>query len=621
VKSFKKLREQSAAKPYRLTLDYGNLQLPGEVATAGASSKSDVIRRDAAKTDPADFNLKDFTLGKRADTERKDISASNYIAFDQKVKEREAEIKSKQASTSNVRPYSSAYNDLMKNIATRSGMLQTTFTNPMSGKRETIRVPNYTSLYPEGSPERENFVEPTIQQRRQAINNFIITTQSDIQSGRLVPDAVYDQMQREAPSTEGDEQLGILRATRDTFKNQLGEETSMKTFKQLREQVGFFDALGNLFGGNKNRNNRNSSRSTSSPTTYSQLIYGRDGIEMNPPAFYDQGFPRDKSDGDDATAFEKSFRVPTSTFARKVTSGETFRVPERVRGSSTTYNDPTGLPVYPLPSNTRSGMYIWGPAKFPDIVRSGTEEKGEASPTPPNRYGIPRNPKVAQELSVYRSQQPPKIPTTYEISTDAYDTVRDLRKDFRTPEAIKAASDELDQRKAIRQSAKDLAAKNRKEREAAQSAAAGRQVRELGRMPSQVDYASKLRDAKAAIADAEKKFKMSEIERKGRAELAAQDAERAQGARDAAREAERVQKQRTQSTLAQTQSDLAASQAAAARTQADLDAARARISTQADQILSGQEMQAQLDATADQLKDVLSQNQRLNALLNQLGRN
>jgi len=354
----------------------------------------------------------------------------------------------------------------------------------------------------------------------------------------------------------------------------------MKTFKQLREQTGFFDALGNLFGRNKNRNNRSSSTPTSSPAptpapstpNYSRLIYGRDGIEMNPPAYYDNAIPY-KTPNPDAPPFWKALQVPTADFARKVTSGEPFKVPEVVLGSSTVFRDPDGLPIFPLPSNTKTSRYPFGPVKgwtVADREEKKTAERrpdtfGDRSvkvaPISPNRYGIPRNPKVAQELSAYRSQQPSKIPTLYQMGPiTGYDAVGDLRKDFRTPEAKKAAFDEYSQRNVIRKRARDLAAKNRKEREAAQSAAAGRQVRELGRMPSLVDYASKLRDAKAAIAAGEKKFKMAEIERKGRAEIAAQDAERAQGQRDATRAAQIIQRKRDQEVLDASRADLASAQ-------------------------------------------------------------
>ena len=138
------------------------------------------------------------------------------------MKEREAEIEQEAGALKNVRPYSAAYNDFLKSAATRKGMVQTTFTNPMTGERQkTIKPPHYTDVFPEGSSERENFVEPTVRQRADAIQRFYGQSRDQIEQGTLVPDDVYAEMQRQNKPAGEDSLLNQYAAFRDTWRRQL----------------------------------------------------------------------------------------------------------------------------------------------------------------------------------------------------------------------------------------------------------------------------------------------------------------------------------------------------------------------------------------------------------------
>ena len=208
-------------------------------------------------------------------------------------------------------------------------------------------------------------------------------------------------------------------------------------------------------------------------TDYSMLIYGRPGIEMNPPLAYDQGEPiysrREYEDPSRAQFYRKA-EVPTADFVKKVTSGEPFRVPELFYGTSLVYRDQDGLPITPVKRDEFGSRENWRVQK--PVATQG-----------PIRYGTPpKNPQIAQDLAAYRSQQPesPTVRYTkpFNIWTATGLDVADLRKDFRTPEARKAASDEKLQRDTIRQQSKNNAAKARAEREA-QERAREAQAREL----------------------------------------------------------------------------------------------------------------------------------------------
>ena len=396
----------------------------------------------------------------------------------------------------------------------------------------------------------------------------------------------------------------------------------MKTFKQLREQTNNRRIWNPLtwFGNGKKDDQSSAPAPAPTPapapetTDYSTMIYGKPGIEMNPPLYYDEGSPvyawqrPDQFKSFSSAEFYKQTRVPTADFVRNVTSGEPFKVPEIVRGNSRAFLDRDGMPIIPQPYADPEADTGWK-------LQVYMKPQPTQGPIQPNRYGIPRNPKVAQEIAAYRSQQPPKITTGYRkpFNTFLGPYYDDLRRHFRTPEARKAAEDERLTRQEIRWKSYENVAKAREEREA-QVKAREAQARELKKATSAQTRFSQM--AAKRGADASRRAAEKEIART----TSDLQTSRILGKEIASKLRSRIQTTRDRSeALRQSQADLASARTAAAETaQRQQERDRARESTIASQTQSIQDLEAtiaDMKADASRLQDQLAQSGSDNDLL------